>query len=130
MHENNRLGEEVPRPPKRCLDSTTIRKLVSFVFKYRPIGESCSFLGSLTQEISLLFADVLMADGIAPKEKNTPRKRKPLADPEDIIDLTLDDARRKKGLKANGTTDAAFKTEIKAERLITFDTEVIDLTTE
>jgi hypothetical protein len=72
-----------------------------------------------------------MADGIAPKEKNTHPKRKPLADPEDILDLTLDDemhARRKKR-KANGTTDAAFKTEIKKERSITFDTEIIDLTT-
>jgi len=72
-----------------------------------------------------------MADGIAPKEKNAPPKRKPLADPEDILDLTLDDevhASRKKR-KANGTTDAAFKTEIKKERSITFDTEIIDLTT-
>ena len=72
-----------------------------------------------------------MADGIAPKEKRTLPKRKPLADPEDIIDLTLDDgvhARRKKR-KANRTTDAAFKTEIKKERSITFDTEIIDLTT-
>ena len=72
-----------------------------------------------------------MADGIAPKEKNAPPKRKPLTDPEDILDLTLDDevhASRKKR-KANGSTDAAFKMEIKKERSITFDTEIIDLTT-
>jgi len=74
-----------------------------------------------------------MADGTAPKEKNTPREsRKPLADPEDIIDLTLDNevhARRKKGPKPSENSNAAVKTEIKKERSITFDTEVIDLTT-
>ena len=69
-----------------------------------------------------------MADGIAPKEKDTPPKRKPLADPEDILDLTLGDevhvSRKKK--KANGTT--VLKMEIKKERSITFDNEIIDLT--
>lgn len=128
MHENNRLGEEVIRPPKRCWDNQTIRKLVSFVFKYRPIGESYSFPAPLTQELSLFFVDVLMADGIAPPQKNTPRKKKALADPEDIIDLTLDDARRNKERKGNGTTGAAFKSEINEKKPITFDTEIIDLT--
>jgi hypothetical protein len=132
MHQNNRLGEEVLRPPKRYLtNSTTIRKLVSFVFKYRPIGQSYSFLTPLTQELNLFFEAVLMADDIAPKVKNTPYERKPLADPEDVLDLTLDDevhVRRKKR-KANGTTDAVFKTEIKKERSIVFNNEIIDLTT-
>ena len=70
-----------------------------------------------------------MADGIAPKEVNTSRKRKPLADPEDIIDLTLDGevhAKRKKGSKASKTANAAIKTVIKNE---TLDSDVIDLTT-
>ena len=130
MHQNNRLGEEVLRPPKRHLtNTTTIRKLVSFVFKYRPICQSYSFLTSLTQELNLFFEAVLMADGIAPKEEDTPPKRKPLADPEDILDLTLGDevhVNRKKR-KANGT-NAGLKTEIKKERSITFDNEIIDLT--
>lgn len=106
------LGEEVLRPPRRQMMNKKIRKLVSFAFRYRPMA-------------------VLMADGIAPNENNTPRKNKPLAGPEDILDLTLDDdvhASRKKEPKPRKTTDGAVKTEIKKERSITFDTEVIDLT--
>jgi len=124
--EINRLGEEVSRRPRNQCRNETIRKLVSFVFKYRPIGESYSF--PLTHQLSPFFAAVLMADGVAPKQVNTSRKRKPLADPEDIIDLTLDGevhARRKKEPKARKPIDAAVKTE----RSFTLDGDVIDLTT-
>ena len=113
------------------MDNTTIiRKLVTFVFKYRPIGQSYSCRVPLKQELTLFFEAVLMADGIAPKEKNT--RWKPLADPTDIIDLTLDNemhARCKRGPKPSENPNVAAKTEIKKERSITFDTEVIDLTT-
>jgi len=106
------LGQDVARPPKGLYHTKTIRKLVSFVFKYRPIA-------------------VLMADGIAPLEKKPPGKRKAATDLEDIIDLTLDNevsARRKKRPRTSEMTDAAVKTEVKKERSVTFDTEVIDLT--
>jgi hypothetical protein len=75
----------------------------------------------------------LIADGTAPKEKNTPRESRK---PEDNIDLTLDNemhVRPKKGPKPSENPNAAVKTEIKTEikkeRTITFDSEVIDLTT-
>jgi len=106
------LGQDVSRPRKGLYHTRSIQKLASFVFKYRPIA-------------------VLMADGIAPPEKSPPGKRKALADPGDIIDLTLGDevpAHRKKRPRASEITDAAVKTEVKKERSITFNNEVIDLT--
>ena len=74
-------------------------------------------------------ADVLKADGIIPQDKSTPSKRK--ADPEDIIDLTIEDdcqcgTKRRKKAKV---TKSIGKTEVKKEKAITFgDGEVLDLT--
>jgi len=79
-----------------------------------------------------LTADILKADGIIPQDKPTPVKRQ--ADPEDIIDLTVEDdcqhcqcgaSRRKKPR----VTKSVVKTEVKKEKSIMFgDGEVLDLT--
>ena len=77
-------------------------------------------------------ADVLKADGIIPQDIPKPVKRQ--ADPEDIIDLTVEDdsqhcqygASRRKKAKVTKRVD---KTEVKKERPVTFgDGEVLDLT--
>ncbi|KIM48544.1 hypothetical protein M413DRAFT_81087 [Hebeloma cylindrosporum] len=106
------LGKEVPRSVRTTTYTTTIRKLVSFHFKYRPL-------------------EVLKADGIVPRDKPTSVKRP--ADPEDIIDLTLEDdcshcqcgARKRKKAKVS----KSVKTDVKRERPVMFgDGEVLDLT--
>ena len=74
-------------------------------------------------------ADVLKADGIIPQDKPTLVKRQ--ADPEDIIDLTIEDdcqcgTKRRKKAKV---TKSIGKTEVNKEKAITFgDGEVLDLT--
>lgn len=79
---------------------------------------------------SSLVADVLKADGIVPQDKPTPLKRQ--ADPEDIIDLTVEDdcqhcqcggAQRRKKAKV---TKSIVKTEVKKETV--GNGEVLDLT--
>ena len=73
-------------------------------------------------------ADVLKADGIIPQDKPTLVKRQ--ADPEDIIDLTIEDdcnhcqcgARSRKKARV---TKNVVKTEVKKENSVT---DVLDLT--
>ena len=75
------------------------------------------------------FADVLKADGIIPQDKPMPVKRQ--ADPEDIIDLTVEDDFQcsTKGRKKTKVTENVVNTEVKKERFIRFgDGEVLDLT--
>jgi len=102
------LGKEVSLTESRVTASITIiRKLLSFRFKYRPLA-------------------VLKADGIAPQDQPAPIKRQ--ADPEDIIDLTVEDEgqggeRRRKKARVS-------RIAVKKERSTTFDDgEVLDLTT-
>ena len=80
----------------------------------------------------LIVADVLKADGIIPQDEPTPAKRQ--ADPEDIIDLTVEDdcqhcqcgPRSRKKAKVS---KSPIKTEVKKEKSVTFgDGEVLDLT--
>jgi hypothetical protein len=74
-------------------------------------------------ECSFLIEDVLKADGIIPQDKPTPAKRQ--ADPEDIIDLIVEDdcphcqcgARSRKKARV---AKSVVKTEVKKENSVTF----------
>ena len=71
----------------------------------------------------------MKADGIIPQDKPMPVKRQ--ADPEDIIDLTVEDdfQRSTKGRKKAKVTKNVVNTEVKKEKSITFgNDEVLDLT--
>ena len=125
-----RLGKEVPITTPNKASVTIIRKLASFRFKYRPLGEPRFMTPSLISiGCSFLVADVLKADGIIPQDQPTPLKRQ--ADPEDTIDLTEEDDCQRcqcgaKPRKKAKVTKSIVKTEVKKE---TFgDVEVLDLT--
>jgi len=104
------LGCAINRRSKnKTRNASTIRHIVTFEFKYRPLN-------------------VLRADGIIPA--GPPGRRvtsRLLPQNSEVIDLT---AEENNGLHSNRTTLRArsVKLELKRERSLTLDDQIIDLT--
>jgi hypothetical protein len=75
-HFYRRLGGEVRTANQTARNGQRIQTLATFVFKYRPIGDSSLFLKNAEAYGMLSPVELLVTDGISPSPSYTGDKRK------------------------------------------------------